>query len=325
MAHSDSVYLAVAAGWRVLAVTLTALAVWLAPVGWRHDAVHEAPSAYYLSGGWLEEDPASPLLANAPCTMRRVRLTELRGKEPTEPLVITDLQLQPGWHTRERWRKPSLVERHGEIELWVGDSLEMGREGPEVPASLRRLKLGEFVQSGMIGRYSFDRTTIFEDYPQLKHDFALPPPFEEDSEGSWGHLTLSVGPSGEGLGFHYHDAALNAVVYGKKRWFTCPNYEQMNETQFAALKVVLGGEETGFGQDVRMRDWVREVYPRREVQEAMRAAEVHECVQHAVRRKNACRSLLLEMRILHTLILRSPRAVRRGRRCTYRRAGTTRS
>ena len=44
-----------------------------------------------------------------------------------------------------------------------------------------------------------------------------------------------------------HDAALNAVVYGKKRWFLCRNYANMTEGQFAALKLALGGEATGFG------------------------------------------------------------------------------
>jgi len=125
-----------------------------------------------------------------------------------------------------------------------------GRDGPETAGggshvARKRERLDEFVRSGMAGRYSFDRTTVFEDYPALKEDFKLPPLFapmasSETAGGggeAWKHLTFSVGPSGEGLGFHYHDAAINAVVWGKKRWFTCPNYEDMNETQFDALKV----------------------------------------------------------------------------------------
>lgn len=60
-----------------------------------------------------------------------------------------------------------------------------------------------------------------------------------------------------------------------------PNYENMNETQFLALKVALGGEGTGYGQDVRMTSWLQEVYPLSEVQEAMHVAEMHECVQLA--------------------------------------------
>jgi|EP01046_Picozoa_sp_COSAG06_P028733 hypothetical protein len=129
-----------------------------------------------------------------------------------------------------------------------------GRDGPETAGggshvARKRERLDEFVRSGMAGRYSFDRTTVFEDYPALKEDFELPPLFAPTASSetagetaggggeAWKHLTFSVGPSGEGLGFHYHDAAINAVVWGKKRWFTCPNYEDMNETQFDALKV----------------------------------------------------------------------------------------
>ena len=91
-----------------------------------------------------------------------------------------------------------------------------------------------------------------------------------------------------------HDAALNAVVYGKKRWFLCRNYANMTEGQFAALKLALGGEATGFGttrliddedlcdlmgirsfrtgQDIRMTSWLTDVYPRPEVQAAMAEA-----------------------------------------------------
>jgi hypothetical protein len=60
-----------------------------------------------------------------------------------------------------------------------------------------------------------------------------------------------------------------------------PNYEDMNETQFRALKVALGGERTGYGQDIRMSSWLQEVYPLPEVQEAMRIAEMDECIQAA--------------------------------------------
>eukprot|EP01043_Picozoa_sp_COSAG02_P037679 COSAG02_NODE_2846_length_7905_cov_14.993378_6_plen_117_part_00 len=55
----------------------------------------------------------------------------------------------------------------------------------------------------------------------------------------------------------------------------------MNETQFRALKVALGGERTSYGQDIRMSSWLQEIYPLPEVQEAMRIAEMHECIQAA--------------------------------------------
>ena len=45
-------------------------------------------------------------------------------------------------------------------------------------------------------------------------------------------------------------AKLLACLIGgsdKKRWFLCRNYANMTEGQFAALKLALGGEATGFG------------------------------------------------------------------------------
>ena len=196
------------------------------------------PDKTQSSGGWRLEDATSPLLSSAegirqhspsgsgitaahpaPCSLRRVRLADLED-EPTEPVIIVDLQV--GWRAQERWKKAELVRRHGFIEVWVGDSLAMGREGPETASggTAQRQRQGDFVQSGMEGRYTFDRSTVFQDYPSLHDDFSLPAPFVPTAS-AWSHLTFSVGPSSEGLGFHYHDAALNAVVYGKKRWFTC--------------------------------------------------------------------------------------------------------
>ena len=143
----------------------------------------------------------------------------------------------------------------------MGDSLEMGRAGPE--ASQQMTSLFNYVNQNMTdaaGRplYSFDRTGVFNSQPWLLDDFILPPMFMHDeSRSTWGHLTLNIGPTGEGLPFHYHDAALNSVVYGAKRWFICPNYQNLTESQFEQLKVFLGGESTGFGQNIRMADWLR--------------------------------------------------------------------
>jgi hypothetical protein len=86
-----------------------------------------------LNGGWQPEDAGSPLLLAAegiraaspsssdsagaaapaaPCTLPRVRLADLEA-EPLTPLIIVDLQAQPGWHAQERWRKTELLRRHG--------------------------------------------------------------------------------------------------------------------------------------------------------------------------------------------------------------------
>eukprot|EP01052_Picozoa_sp_SAG31_P036639 SAG31_NODE_4606_length_3098_cov_8.299100_2_plen_141_part_00 len=128
------------------------------------------------------------------------------------------------------------------------------------------MTLRHFVDAGMRDEksgqklYSFDRTINIaaragDDHTgdtgswlsrRLRADFHLPPLFSpatsDDNRRAqeWQHLTLNIGPSGEGLGFHYHDAAINAVVHGAKRWWACPNYENMSLPQFEALKIFLG-------------------------------------------------------------------------------------
>ena len=45
----------------------------------------------------------------------------------------------------------------------------------------------------------------------------------------WRHLTFSIGGPGSGALWHFHGAAWNAVVFGRKRWFFYPGGEQFAE------------------------------------------------------------------------------------------------
>ena len=258
--------------------------------------------------------------APAPCTWHRIDAAQLPTKaweaadSIAEPTIVTGMQV--GWAAAERWTREGLLQHYGEDTIQVGDSLEMGRAGPE--ASLSTTTLRNFIEGGMRNKngqklYSFDRTINIVGEGEgegegaqkrrlaqrLQDDFTLPALFSPSTKEShpdiahlplpleWQHLTLNVGPSGEGLGFHYHDAAINAVVHGAKRWWACPNYINMSLPAFEALKVVLGGEETGFGQDIRMADWLESVYPKPAVQAAIAAANVVEwCATTSV--SNVC-------------------------------------
>lgn len=180
-----------------------------------------------------EFDPRVP----PPCTIPRLSLAALLGadaREPTAPALISGLQELPGWYVRERWRKSELLRRYGNISLRVGDTVAMGAQGPEV--ALEREALSSYVTSmgtapGEVAarRYSFDRSgQAFAEQPLLRRDFALPPLFAARGGSSggggnsgategqgkeprlWDHMTLSIGASGTGLGFHFHDAAINA-------------------------------------------------------------------------------------------------------------------
>jgi hypothetical protein len=272
--------------------------------GWSRD--HEP----YLGWGWAAAQrrlsPDQPL----PCSWRRVAASEFESFSQDEPAIITGLQ-GPGvtgggggvWAARSRWRKAEFVRRYGAETVRVGDALEMGREGPE--ATLQTVTVGDYIARGMAGAdgmpmYSFDRTMTNSSGAEggggtetevqrppgwlVQHigtDYQLPPVFGGDGAGGWRHRVLNLGPSGEGLGFHYHDAAINSVVFGAKRWWVCPNYMDLSVAQFESLKVLLGGEATSFGQNIRMRDWLRDVYPAPEVQAAIGAAGMSECTQRA--------------------------------------------
>ena len=154
--------------------------------GWRPEAVG---SPLLLSADGIRQLRSSAIgdataFPAAPCTLRRVRLADLEG-EPTEPVIIVDLQ--NGWVAHHRWKKAELLRHHGSIEVWVGDSLAMGREGPETVSAgvvRERQRLGDFVRSGMEGRYTFDRSTVFEDYPSLRDDFSLPAPFRPSASAT---------------------------------------------------------------------------------------------------------------------------------------------
>ena len=67
------------------------------------------------------------------------------------------------------------------------------------------------------------------------------------SAGGASMSILSLGASRTGLPFHVHGETWLGLVFGKKRWFLCRNYANMTEGQFAARKLALGGEATGFG------------------------------------------------------------------------------
>ena len=206
------------------------------------------------SGGW--DAHHQPFLsAGSTCNWRRIDAGQhvtMQAAHFTEPTIVSGLQ--EGWAAKDRWTKDGLLIHYGHHTVRVGDSLEMGRAGPE--AAPRTMTLRQFVTAGMrdeLGRklYSFDRTINSASNStglaqRLREDIRLPPFFSPSvtsstsnasgaiSDGEWQHLTLNLGPSGEGLGFHYHDAAINAVVHGAKRWFSCPNYQNMSTTEVSA-------------------------------------------------------------------------------------------
>ena len=50
---------------------------------------------------------------------------------------------------------------------------------------------------------------------ELQEYLHLPPP---ELPGVWAQYTLSMGGAGAGASFHMHEAAVNVVVYGTRKW-----------------------------------------------------------------------------------------------------------
>lgn len=51
---------------------------------------------------------------------------------------------------------------------------------------------------------------------ELQEYFNLVPP---QLAGAWSQYTLSMGGAGAGASFHMHEAAINVVVYGTRKWY----------------------------------------------------------------------------------------------------------
>jgi len=90
------------------------------------------------------------------------------------------------------------------------------------------------------------------------------------------HLAISIGSDLQGLTFHHHREAWNAVLFGKKRWivwdparFKHNAMRQRRMTRDWVTKEHLNGYE-----------WIRTLYPLPERRDEIRN-HGHDCIQHA--------------------------------------------
>lgn len=95
------------------------------------------------------------------------------------------------------------------------------------------------------------------------------------------HLAIAIGADLQGLSFHYHGAAWNTVIFGKKRWILydpkrwSDNVDEPNLQRRLALEA-----DEGWETILPSSEWIRQLYP-----DPWRQNEIRnwgmDCIQHA--------------------------------------------
>ena len=95
------------------------------------------------------------------------------------------------------------------------------------------------------------------------------------------HLAIAIGADLQGLSFHYHGAAWNTVIFGKKRWILydpkrwSDNVDEPNLQRRLALEA-----DEGWETILPTSEWIRQLYP-----DPWRQNEIRnwgmDCIQHA--------------------------------------------
>jgi hypothetical protein len=95
------------------------------------------------------------------------------------------------------------------------------------------------------------------------------------------HLAIAIGADLQGLSFHYHGAAWNAVIFGKKRWILYdPRRWMDNEDEPHLNRRLALARDDAWDTILPTAEWIRQLYP-----DPWRTNEVRtwgmDCIQHA--------------------------------------------
>ena len=90
------------------------------------------------------------------------------------------------------------------------------------------------------------------------------------------HLAISIGADLQGLSFHFHGAAWNTVLFGKKRWILYDPQRWDSNITKQRYMALAGPEEDILSSP----EWIRQLY-----HDPVRTSELraygHDCIQHA--------------------------------------------
>lgn len=90
------------------------------------------------------------------------------------------------------------------------------------------------------------------------------------------HLAISIGADLQGLSFHFHGAAWNVVIFGKKRWILY-DHARWERNTTRQRYMALEGPNAAI---LSSTDWLRQLYKDPERQHEIRHFG-HDCIQHA--------------------------------------------
>ncbi len=95
------------------------------------------------------------------------------------------------------------------------------------------------------------------------------------------HLAIAIGADLQGLSFHYHGAAWNAVIFGKKRWILYdPRRWMDNEDEPNLQRRLALATDDSWDTILPTSEWIRQLYP-----DPWRTNEIRnwgmDCIQHA--------------------------------------------
>eukprot|EP00571_Detonula_confervacea_P002185 CAMPEP_0172326870 /NCGR_PEP_ID=MMETSP1058-20130122/57864_1 /TAXON_ID=83371 /ORGANISM="Detonula confervacea, Strain CCMP 353" /LENGTH=331 /DNA_ID=CAMNT_0013043765 /DNA_START=102 /DNA_END=1097 /DNA_ORIENTATION=- len=212
--------------------------------------------------------------------------------EREDPVIVQNVT--DGWPALEHWTKEEFLRRYPDVMVGMGRSKDLGQTGPDDAGDrLTKTTIKDFVVNHMhdlnTEKYVFDRklnmpdgllddcqpypmpTRMFSDYGEALIGMGAP------ERTMWkDHLALTIGRDLQGLTFHRHNAAMNTVVFGSKRWIL------YDAERIASSKTRLKRMTRDVDNPIQLTtsEWIRKLYHMDERMDEIRNYG-HDCVQRA--------------------------------------------
>lgn len=229
-------------------------------------------------GGWTRNANLEKLLDTSRCTID-VRSNLSSSEFVTEyvqrsrPVMLRGpaaYACTAGWDASTRWREANFVAHYGEVPIGDGPSGNAAYRGTQsVAQAIARMHR----EPPAIYRWS-SFTTENITHAALR-DVRVPPIFAESLQpGDSVQASLFMTSPGQGAGWHNHGDALNALVFGRKRWFLYGPMD-LHETNIVASRGSSNTNSNGRNNFVSQQWFFEVLYPRLHAT----ASEPLECVQ----------------------------------------------
>jgi len=148
----------------------------------------------------------------------------------SEPFLLRGEALDYGF--RKTWTRQRFLERHGgrQVRVAAGGFYPTSLNGTQENATFKELVVRGGVPTGDATHDSLGGARLFafgsdllHRFPELREDFDETPALLDGIEvyGQGVEVVnseFSFGPPGSGASLHFHENAVNALAYGRKRW-----------------------------------------------------------------------------------------------------------